>query len=52
VPDLRAGFTYLIAAVLAQGQSTIEGVSHIERGYENLEDSLRRLGVRIDKVAG
>jgi UDP-N-acetylglucosamine 1-carboxyvinyltransferase len=50
VPDLRAGFTYLIAAVLAQGQSTIEGLSHIERGYENLEDSLRRLGVRIAKV--
>jgi len=52
VPDLRAGFTYLIAAVLAQGQSTIEGLSHIERGYENLEDSLRRLGVRIAKVPG
>ena len=52
VPDLRAGFTYLIAAVLAQGQSTIEGLSHIERGYENLEDSLRHLGVQIDKVSG
>ena len=52
VPDLRAGFTYLIAAVLAQGQSTIEGLRHIERGYENLEDSLRCLGVQIDKVPG
>jgi UDP-N-acetylglucosamine 1-carboxyvinyltransferase len=52
VPDLRAGFTYLIAAVLAQGQSTIEGLSHIERGYENLEDSLRCLGVQIGKVSG
>jgi UDP-N-acetylglucosamine 1-carboxyvinyltransferase len=50
VPDLRAGFTYLIAAILAQGQSTIEGIRHIERGYENLEDSLRRLGVQIGKV--
>jgi len=50
VPDLRAGFTYLIAAALAQGQSTVEGLSHIERGYENLEDSLRRLGVQIDKM--
>jgi UDP-N-acetylglucosamine 1-carboxyvinyltransferase len=50
VPDLRAGFTYLIAAALAQGQSTVEGLRHIERGYENLEDSLRRLGVQIDKV--
>jgi UDP-N-acetylglucosamine 1-carboxyvinyltransferase len=52
VPDLRAGFTYLIAAVLAEGRSTITGLSHIERGYENLEDSLRRLGVPIDKEAG
>ena len=51
VPDLRAGFTYLIAAVLAEGQSTIAGIRHIERGYENLEDSLRRLGVNIGKVS-
>lgn len=50
VPDLRAGFTYLIAAVLAEGQSTIEGIRHIERGYENLEDSLRRLGAAIGRV--
>ena len=50
VPDLRAGFTYLIAALLAEGQSTIEGIRNIERGYENLEDSLRCLGVQIGKV--
>jgi len=50
VPDLRAGFTYLIAALLAEGQSTIEGIRHIERGYENLEDSLHCLGVQIGKV--
>jgi UDP-N-acetylglucosamine 1-carboxyvinyltransferase len=50
VPDLRAGFTYLIAAILAEGQSTIEGIKHIERGYENLEESLRCLGVQIGKV--
>lgn len=49
VPDLRAGFTYLIAAALAEGRSTISGLSHIERGYENLEESLRHLGVQIDK---
>lgn len=49
VPDLRAGFTYLIAAILAQGKSTIEGIEHIERGYEDLEGSLRRLGARIEK---
>jgi UDP-N-acetylglucosamine 1-carboxyvinyltransferase len=41
VPDLRAGFTYLIAAIIAEGKSTIQGIDHIERGYEDLEDVLR-----------
>ncbi|MBN1878049.1 MAG: UDP-N-acetylglucosamine 1-carboxyvinyltransferase [Anaerolineae bacterium] len=50
VPDLRAGFTYLIAAILAEGKSTIEGISHIERGYEDLETSLRTLGAHIEKA--
>ncbi len=50
VPDLRAGFTYLLAAILAEGKSTIEGIEHIERGYENLEESLRGLGAQIEKV--
>jgi UDP-N-acetylglucosamine 1-carboxyvinyltransferase len=50
VPDLRAGFTYLIAAILAQGESTIEGISHIERGYENLTEVLCQLGVEMRLV--
>ncbi|MCW5876570.1 MAG: UDP-N-acetylglucosamine 1-carboxyvinyltransferase [Anaerolineales bacterium] len=50
VPDLRAGFTYLIAAIMAEGKSTIHGIDHITRGYENLEDSLRSLGARIEAV--
>lgn len=50
VPDLRAGFTYLIAAILAQGKSTIAGVEHIERGYEHLKESLEALGARIQVV--
>jgi UDP-N-acetylglucosamine 1-carboxyvinyltransferase len=48
VPDLRAGFTYLIAAIMADGKSTIHGINHITRGYENLEQSLRSLGARIE----
>jgi UDP-N-acetylglucosamine 1-carboxyvinyltransferase len=51
VPDLRAGFTYLIAAILARGQSTIEGITHIERGYEHLEESLLHLGAQIHRVS-
>lgn len=50
VPDLRAGFTYLIAAMIARGRSVIEGVEHIERGYEDLAESLRRLGVQIETI--
>lgn len=50
VPDLRAGFTYLIAAILADGKSVIDGIEHIERGYEDLENSLRQLGADITRV--
>jgi UDP-N-acetylglucosamine 1-carboxyvinyltransferase len=50
VPDLRAGFTYLIAAILAQGQSIIGNVEQIERGYEGLKESLISLGARIEEI--
>jgi UDP-N-acetylglucosamine 1-carboxyvinyltransferase len=50
VPDLRAGFTYLVAAIIAQGTSVIGGVEHIERGYEDLEAMLLRLGVPLKRV--
>ncbi|NLG97255.1 MAG: UDP-N-acetylglucosamine 1-carboxyvinyltransferase [Chloroflexi bacterium] len=50
VPDLRAGFTYLIAAILAEGKSTIHGVELIERGYEGLRSSLEGLGARIEVI--
>ena len=49
VPDLRAGFTYLIAAIMAKGKSTIHGIDHITRGYEQLESSLSGLGVKINE---
>lgn len=47
VPDLRAGFSYLIAALLATGTSRIRGVEQLERGYERLVDKLRGLGAEI-----
>lgn len=50
VPDLRAGFTYLIAAIMAEGKSRVHGIEHITRGYEDLEASLRSLGARIQAV--
>ncbi|MDP1722623.1 MAG: UDP-N-acetylglucosamine 1-carboxyvinyltransferase [Candidatus Gottesmanbacteria bacterium] len=45
--DLRAGATLVLAALAAQGQSTLHGVEHIDRGYENIEERLRKLGANI-----
>ncbi len=47
VPDLRAGFSYLIAALIAQGESELTGIEIIERGYENLKERLTNLGAEI-----
>lgn len=51
IPDLRAGFSYLVAAVLAHGQTAISGVRYIERGYDRVVDKFRALGASI-QVAG
>ena len=48
-PDVRAGMAMLIAAMCAQGKSTIQNVYQIERGYENLTERLQSLGARIRK---
>lgn len=49
IPDLRAGFTYLIAAVLAKGRSVISGVEELDRGYEEIDQNLRQLGAAIER---
>jgi UDP-N-acetylglucosamine 1-carboxyvinyltransferase len=48
VPDLRAGFSYVIAALIAEGESELTGIEIIERGYENLKERLKNLGADID----
>lgn len=48
IPDLRAGFSYLIAALVADGTSTLTGVEQIERGYEDIVGKLKSLGAQID----
>lgn len=45
VPDLRAGFAYVIAALVAEGTSTIKNANLISRGYENFVGKLKSLGV-------
>jgi UDP-N-acetylglucosamine 1-carboxyvinyltransferase len=49
-PDIRAGMALLIAALCAEGQSTILNIRQIDRGYEKIEEQLRRLGARIERV--
>lgn len=48
-PDIRAGMAMLIAALAAEGKSTINNVGQIERGYENIADRLTALGARIER---
>ncbi len=47
VPDLRAGFSYIVAALAAEGESTINNFGLLSRGYEDLADKLKRLGAEI-----
>jgi len=51
-PDIRAGISLLIAALMAQGKSTIENVEQIDRGYENIEERLQKIGANIQRVRG
>jgi UDP-N-acetylglucosamine 1-carboxyvinyltransferase len=50
-PDIRAGMALLIAALCAEGQSQIGNVRQIDRGYERIDERLRALGARIERVA-
>lgn len=50
IADLRAGATLLLAALVAQGESVVHGVAHIDRGYEHIEDRLRVLGAHIKRI--
>jgi UDP-N-acetylglucosamine 1-carboxyvinyltransferase len=50
-PDIRAGMAKLIAALCADGTSEIHNVQQIDRGYERIDERLRELGARIERVA-
>jgi UDP-N-acetylglucosamine 1-carboxyvinyltransferase len=49
-PDIRAGMAMLIASLCADGVSTIGNVGEIDRGYERIDERLRGLGARIERV--
>ncbi|WP_231861745.1 MULTISPECIES: UDP-N-acetylglucosamine 1-carboxyvinyltransferase [Frankia] len=48
IPDLRAGFAYVLAALVADGTSVIRGTRFLERGYEDPIGKLRSIGARVD----
>ncbi|MDN4481319.1 UDP-N-acetylglucosamine 1-carboxyvinyltransferase [Demequina muriae] len=48
VPDLRGGFSHLIAALAAKGTSTVSGIGIIDRGYEAFRDKLTALGAAVE----
>ena len=49
VPDLRGGFSHLIAALTAKGTSSVRGISLIDRGYEHFTDKLTALGAEFSR---
>jgi UDP-N-acetylglucosamine 1-carboxyvinyltransferase len=50
-PDIRAGMSMLIAALAASGRSEVHNIREIDRGYERIDERLRALGARIERVA-
>jgi UDP-N-acetylglucosamine 1-carboxyvinyltransferase len=49
-PDIRAGVSLLIAALSADGTSTIHNIDQIDRGYENIDERLRSIGAKIERI--
>ena len=49
-PDIRAGVSLLIAAMSANGTSTIHNIEQIDRGYENIDERLRAIGAKITRI--
>lgn len=48
IPDLRAGFAYLIASLVAEGVSIVSGIYHIERGHPFIVERLKEIGAKIE----
>ena len=50
--DLRASASLVIAALVAEGETTVERIYHLDRGYDQMEEKLQALGADIERVAG
>jgi UDP-N-acetylglucosamine 1-carboxyvinyltransferase len=51
VPDIRAGLAFVVAALVAEGTSTLTGIHHLDRGYERLQEKLQGVGARMERVS-
>jgi UDP-N-acetylglucosamine 1-carboxyvinyltransferase len=49
-PDIRAGLALILAALAADGESVIRNIGQVDRGYEKIEEKLKGLGARIERV--
>jgi len=49
-PDIRAGVSLLIAALSAKGTSTIQNIEQIDRGYERIDERLKAIGAKIERI--
>lgn len=49
-PDIRAGIAMVIAGLIAQGETEIDNIYQIDRGYENIENRLKSIGAKIERV--
>jgi UDP-N-acetylglucosamine 1-carboxyvinyltransferase len=49
-PDIRAGVALLIAAMSADGVSTIQNIEQIDRGYKDIDSRLNALGAKITRI--
>jgi UDP-N-acetylglucosamine 1-carboxyvinyltransferase len=49
-PDIRAGQALLIAALSAEGKSTIQNIEQIDRGYQKIDERLRNIGADIRRI--
>jgi UDP-N-acetylglucosamine 1-carboxyvinyltransferase len=48
--DIRSGAALVLAALAAKGESIIEGIDQINRGYEKFDEKLRKLGAKIKRI--
>jgi len=49
-PDIRSGAAFVLAGLVAKGETLIDNISQIERGYEKIEEKLKKLGAQIEKI--